>query len=130
MEKTKKIKIFGLVLIVFMVVIFLFPQGVSAQEADPISDWIKAKLFLGLAWIVYGFVWAIGILFTFLVHQLQLVFEWSHFIDVRTVEIGWGIVRDLCNMFFILILLVIAFATILRRESYSAKRLFPLGIST
>ena len=38
---------------------------------------------------------------------------------------GWAIVRDICNMFFILILLVIAFATILRVEGYDVKRMLP-----
>jgi len=38
---------------------------------------------------------------------------------------GWAIVRDLCNMFFIVILLVIAFATILRVEGYDIKKMVP-----
>lgn len=39
------------------------------------------------------------------------------------VRTGWAINRDLANMFFIIILIVIALATILRMESYSMKRL-------
>jgi hypothetical protein len=38
------------------------------------------------------------------------------------VTTGWPIIRDLANMFFSLILLVIAFATILRIESYGMKQ--------
>lgn len=41
------------------------------------------------------------------------------------VQIGWVTVRDILNMFFILFLLVIAFATILRVENYQYKRLLP-----
>jgi len=41
------------------------------------------------------------------------------------VTLGWGITRDLANMFFILILLIIAFATVLRIESYGVKQLLP-----
>ncbi|MFA7601053.1 MAG: hypothetical protein WCY43_02370, partial [Patescibacteria group bacterium] len=37
----------------------------------------------------------------------------------------WTLVRDLCNMFFILILLIIAFATILRVEQYNLKTWLP-----
>ena len=38
---------------------------------------------------------------------------------------GWIVVRDICNMFFILVLLLIAFATILQLENYSMKRWLP-----
>jgi hypothetical protein len=40
-------------------------------------------------------------------------------------ELGWKIVRDFSNMFFILIMVVIAFATILRLERYGIKELLP-----
>src|SRR3989344_1601637 len=36
------------------------------------------------------------------------------FTDAPIVKIGWTLMRDLANMFFILILLTIAFATVLR----------------
>jgi len=45
------------------------------------------------------------------------------FTTAAPVKIGWPIVRDLANMFFSLILLVIAFATILRIESYGMKQI-------
>ena len=40
------------------------------------------------------------------------------------VTLGWGITRDLANMFFILILLIIAFATVLKIQSYAIKQLW------
>lgn len=45
--------------------------------------------------------------------------------DVQVVQVGWKVVRDICNMGFILILLVIAFGTIFRVQAYSAKQLLP-----
>jgi hypothetical protein len=39
------------------------------------------------------------------------------------VNVGWTIVRDICNMFFILILIVIAIGTILQLEEYNYKHL-------
>jgi hypothetical protein len=46
------------------------------------------------------------------------------------VDNGWVIIRDICNMFFILILLVIALATILRIQTYKAQSLLlPLLIA-
>lgn len=40
------------------------------------------------------------------------------------VELGWGITRDLANMFFILILLIIAFTTVLRIKSWAIQQLW------
>jgi hypothetical protein len=39
------------------------------------------------------------------------------------VDVGWTVVRDIANMFFILILIVISLATILRIEEYDYKKL-------
>ena len=52
----------------------------------------------------------------------------GHAVDVhnmRAVELGWSLARDTVNMFFVIFLLVIAFATILRIESYHYKQLLP-----
>jgi len=38
---------------------------------------------------------------------------------------GWKFARDISNMFFILIMVVIAFGTILRSEKYGVKKLLP-----
>lgn len=46
----------------------------------------------------------------------------SHF---HIVEAGWGVTRDFANMFFILFLVIIAFATILRLPQYGIRNLLP-----
>jgi len=40
------------------------------------------------------------------------------------VTLGWGITRDIANMFFILILLIISFATVLRIKSWAISQLW------
>ena len=47
------------------------------------------------------------------------------FQQMDMVKMGWTITRDIVNMFFILALVVIAFATILRIETYGIKTLLP-----
>lgn len=44
---------------------------------------------------------------------------------VSAVQIGWETIRDFCNMFYVFFLLLIAFATIVRAQSYNVKSLFP-----
>mgnify|MGYP000939420945 CR=1 FL=1 len=48
--------------------------------------------------------------------------SYNNYIDVSVVRLGWVMVRDVANMFFIVGLLVIAFATILGLEGYEWKR--------
>ncbi|MBI3273595.1 MAG: type IV secretion system protein [Candidatus Colwellbacteria bacterium] len=47
------------------------------------------------------------------------------FSDITILQNGWKIVRDVMNSFFVLILFIIAIATILQLESYAWKQLLP-----
>jgi len=51
--------------------------------------------------------------------------RYNNFINEKSIVDAWKILRDFCNMLFILVLLVIAFASILRLENYSMKRYLP-----
>ncbi|MFY9493032.1 MAG: hypothetical protein WAP55_00895 [Minisyncoccia bacterium] len=66
-----------------------------------------------------------SILITFAGSIVSYVFSFQSFIEVPIVQIGWQISRDLANMVFILIMLLIAFGTVLRLEQYSVKKLIP-----
>lgn len=81
------------------------------------------SVLLGIISLLVTSVLGLGT--TLLVALLTQVAQYSNIINVPTVQNGWIIIRDICNMFFIVILLVIAFATILRKEEYSAQKLLP-----
>lgn len=66
-----------------------------------------------------GFLVRVGA--NFFEAMLNLGFQ-SH---IEIVKTGWGVARDISNMFFILLMVVIAFATILRFERYGIKQLLP-----
>lgn len=96
-----------------------------------IGNFVWAGTFAGaavakiLGWIMMAILYFLGKLLGVLVGVLLWIAQYNDFITSPAVTNGWIIMRDLCNMFFILILLIIAFATILRRESYSIKTLLP-----
>lgn len=131
---TKK-KILFYALLLMVVLLFVGVHYSLAVEALPESG--KETLAYGalgvvgtlVAFIVgiiaYIFTALFGLLITLMVAVLVQFAQFNNIISVPVVMQGWVVVRDLCNMFFVLILLVIAFATILRRESYSAKSLLP-----
>jgi len=70
-------------------------------------------------------IWIVGKLLIVLINILIWIASYNSFITSDAVTKGWTIVRDLANMFFVVILLIIAFATILRVEQYSYKKLLP-----
>lgn len=78
--------------------------------------WLIARIGAIIHSLVSLFFWLASML-------LELAFALEKFTTAGVVRMGWGLTRDLVNLFFVLVLLVIAFATILRIESYGAKQL-------
>jgi hypothetical protein len=72
----------------------------------------------------------IGQLLLWAIDLLIQVSKYNSFLDSNVVSVGWVLVRDVANMFFILIMLVIAFGTMLKIEAYSWKKLLPRLILT
>ncbi len=67
----------------------------------------------------------LGKLLTVAVSGVVKVSQYNDFINSLAVVNGWVIVRDVANMFFIVVLLIIAFGTILGQEEYHYKKLLP-----
>jgi len=129
-KKLKKgILIFTLLAMVFFVLpanVFgidgIGAEAVAAQETTTESEGNAIAGFL--AWVTLGIASLFGKLMTQVMGIVNWLFTWQDF-ETKGVTMGWVIVRDLCNMFFILVLLMIAFATILRLENYSMKKYLP-----
>ena len=117
-SKNKK-KIIAISLSVFLLAIFIFIPSIARAE-DPGAGVAKV-----LGWIIFPFVWIMGKLAVILLGILVKVAQYNKFIGSAAVTYGWVVVRDLCNMFFVLILLIIAFASILRVDSYNLKTWLP-----
>lgn len=97
--------------------VFLIPNVANAAWDNVVASFVGA--------LVSIVIWILGKLLVGLIFLVVWVAQYNQFISSPAVAIGWTIVRDVCNMFFILILLVIAFATILNVEKYSWKHLLP-----
>lgn len=113
-----KNKIFLTTIFVLLIVSFLFFPNVSHASVGT----AVAKV---LGWIIWPFIMVIGKLATMFLNILIGIAQYNDFINSSAVTYGWIVVRDLCNMFFVLILLIIAFASILRIESYNLKTWLP-----
>ncbi|MFA6393895.1 MAG: hypothetical protein WCW25_03430 [Patescibacteria group bacterium] len=96
-------------------------SGVLGTVSNAVGG-VVATLIAIIALLVSS---ALGLLSTLLIQVLINIASYSSFTGAQAVITGWVIIRDICNMFFILILLIIAFATILRVESYNIKKTLP-----
>ena len=123
-----------LIVFVFMLcLLFLISSNIT--HAQTLSDLSKASggdanegstIARFLSWIVLMLTNFFGYLISFLLSWIGTLFQkQNELINTNGLTTGWTAVRDLCNMFFILALLIIAFATILRQENYAMKRMLP-----
>lgn len=130
-KKSKYGKILEAIIFAVIIAIFLFnvkyamALTATGLASDIVLGPIGFAVMAVLSVIAYVLTAVIGLLITLVVQVLVQVAQYGNIINVPTVVEGWVIIRDLCNMLFILILLIIAFATILRVESYNYKKLLP-----
>ena len=111
-------------LILIISFLAIFSLGVKeVNAADPLGVVDGMKSLLGGA--LLAIQETIGSLVGWFAGMAQGILGYTDTQNAQMVKDGWGIVRDLVNMFFVLILLVIAFATILRFEPYGIKALLP-----
>lgn len=82
------------------------------------------KALLGVATdIVF---WVARFFFKIAIWALQFIIEiagYNGYLDSTAVQIGWVLVRDVANMFFVVILMIIAFGTVLGLEQYEWKKM-------
>ncbi len=106
-----------------------FANKSDVGTGGKIVNWISNGIGQAVAIILAGIAYIInavnGVLITLMIKILVNVASFDNIIDVPTVQRGWLVVRDICNMSFILIFLFIAFATILRIENFSIKKALP-----
>lgn len=108
----------------FLTLVAMVPKPAEAVDCSLIN--VICWITYGVSNIVYAVVWLLGLLFTKLTNLLiSIIAPYSDFVTSPTVQVGWVIVRDLSNMFFILVLLAIAFGTIFKSEKYNYKTLLP-----
>ena len=83
---------------------------------------IVGGLIEGVSWIMLTVAQICIALTVFFLRFFITLASYNNYIDVSVVKLGWAMVRDVANMFFVVALLVIAFATILGLEQYEWKK--------
>ncbi len=118
-SKQKKMMFFGIFLMILAVGI-LIPQAFAhANLLDKTTDVL-------MEFLAHGAVAMAGFFLKMSIFLLKFVIElagYNGYLDSPAVQVGWVMVRDITNMFFVVILLAIAFGTILGIEQYEWRKL-------
>src|SRR3989344_8276587 len=82
----------------------------------------------GLLSVIHGICYLVGYVASLFVNIGGSLVNWtldlnSQVLNNSTVSIGWTVSRDIANLGFVLAIIIIAFATILRIESYQMEKL-------
>ena len=99
------------------------PNPVKAV-ANTVLDGLDFILSNFVALLVTGIIKVLGIFYFIAATFTQVMLDLNmRVVSNPLVQYGWSIVRDFANLGFVLVILVIAFATILRFENYGMKQL-------
>lgn len=113
--------------------VFAQDAASTASQVSTSTGWCSGSItsrvcdsVLGILSIVIGFFTSlVSLLFTGALSLLIRIGSYNGFGNSDAVTFGWVIVRDLANMFFIVVLLIIAISTILEIEKYQWKQMLP-----
>lgn len=92
---------------------FQIAQAVTATELMNAGNPMNLLMvFIGI--VLQALAWAVGKLIVLLIGMVIIpILGYNNFGNSHIIDIGWPLVRDVVNMFFIIILLVLAIQTIL-----------------
>src|SRR6056297_1651794 len=124
-EKNKREFVFRGGIVLLLVFLGLMPKIAHAGPIDWLLGAIEGTTVDLIAVVASFFVDLIGILVSMVVYSIVAFSNYNNFIHEEAIKHAWEIIVSFCNMFFILILLVIAFANILNIDSYKIKNTLP-----
>ena len=100
-------------------------SGSTATAPEPEATTTESVMARVIIWLCMPLIKFIGGLLAILIKILLWLMRYNGFVVSSAVKNGWVLVRDISNLFFVVILLAIAIGTILRVESYNFKKLLP-----
>jgi len=132
-------------LLVALVLIFVFFAGVCAFAADPPAappaapapatsssapaapntggGGLLDDVIMLLNSVLFAICRMLGWVALKIFAMIVLISSYNDFITSAAVTKGWALLRDVCNLFLVLILLVVAFAMILRVKEYGSTQM-------
>ncbi|GEM_PF-3948755 len=89
--------------------------GFLAGLGDTLTGWASKLLLSAANLMIQLAIWCL--------HLIIEIAGYNGYLSSTAVNVGWVMVRDITNMFFVVILLLVAFGTILGLEQYEWKKM-------
>jgi len=128
MKRFQRKNFFKTAIVGSLVVLFTTAPNIASAQLFSIGN-IAEKAVIGVFKFVVFIVNFIGAaLFTVAAWLLNLMIDLNLTVldgSNTLVHLGWQLVRDMANLGFVLVIIIIAFATILRFEQYGVTKLLP-----
>ncbi len=102
---------------------FLLTYKASAFDLFGIGSLAERVVYQALIWIGNVIASIAGIFINLESQLLSLIAQVSQFTTMPVVQTGWGVARDFANIFFIALLVYVAFCYILRINSKSSQKI-------
>lgn len=112
---------FGIFVVLFALFTFVSP-ALAAPNDSTSSQIFDAILRVCTAMAISLATLCIK-LSIFALEYIITIAGYNGYLDTPAVQVGWVMVRDVSNMFFVVVLLIIAFGTILGLEQYEWKKM-------
>lgn len=122
-NRNKKIALilFGVLLVGFVAPNFAHAGFMDRTLSDVVSYSVKFALY------IFNFLFSIlfGLAGSLVAFTLKLNLTVTNTSQNALIGVGWTITRDIANLGFVLAMIIIAFATIVRSDQYGYKKLLP-----
>lgn len=103
--------------------------GPMPKVADPPSSNTPSTLeqILGsmIAWFLYYIAVGLGWIMMLITKVMLIIAVFNNFLGQPVVKVGWTITRDLCNNFFIILMMILAGGQVLHIQNYQWKSMLP-----
>ncbi len=82
-------------------------------------------LGLAVSYVLYGIAYGLGTILMLVTKVMLMVAVFNNFVNIAPVVIGWTITRDVCNNFFIILMIAMAIGTTLKVQNYQWHTMLP-----
>lgn len=126
--KSKNTKKTAYLLLLLLLIVSIFPDKANANAAETLVRFATDAVSAPFVFLLEQIKNALStILSNAIIPILNAVMSFNNFFT-EGVNLGWTVTRDFANLFFALVLLLIAVATVLNigpLDNYTAKRILP-----
>lgn len=103
----------------------VLPLGPNISQGGFVDFTLDSIIFIISSVMYFFLIYIMGKFATLATNLVVMAAYFENFTTLPAIKEAWTVVRDLSNMIFIVILLLIAFGTLFRIEAYSWKKLLP-----